>query len=144
VDRQAAAETKGAGAMALGQVYNWADVPSEVVRRGVSRKGFRSGNTLLVMNECQPGMDVNPHSHDFEQLVYILQGRVRFHLGDEAHELSAGSMLVVPAGVRHYMEILGDETVLNLDVFSPPRADYLHLVHYQDAPTPGEQPGSAT
>ena len=35
-------------------------------------------------------------------------------------------MLVVPAGVRRYMEILGDEVVLNLDVFSPPRADYLH------------------
>ena len=117
--------------MASGQVYNWADIPSEVVRKGVSRKGFRSGNTLLVMNECHPGMDINPHSHDFEQLVYILQGRVRFHLGDEAHELEPGAMLVVPAGVQHYMEILGDEVVLNLDVFSPPRADYLHLVEYQ-------------
>jgi quercetin dioxygenase-like cupin family protein len=119
--------------MALGHVVNWAEVPSEVVRKGVSRKGFRSGNTLLVMNECHPDMDPNPHSHDFEQLVYILQGRVRFHLNEETHELGAGSMLVVPAGVRHFMEILGDEVVLNLDVFSPPRADYLHLVAYQDA-----------
>ena len=130
--------------MALGQAYNWAEIPSEVVRKGVSRKGFRSGNTLLVMNECHPGMDINPHSHDFEQLVYILQGRVRFHLGDEAHELGPGSMLVVPAGVRHYMEILGDEVVLNLDVFSPPRADYLHLVHYQDEPTPGDERGNGS
>jgi quercetin dioxygenase-like cupin family protein len=128
--------------MTLRQVYNWADIPSEVVRKGVSRKGFRSGNTLLVMNECHPGMDINPHSHHFEQLVYILQGRVRFHLDEEAHELGPGAMLVVPAGVRHYMEILGDEVVLNLDVFSPPRADYLHLVEYQDAATVAGQPGS--
>ena len=128
--------------MALGHVVNWLDVPSEVVRKGVSRKGFRSGNTLLVMNECHPGMDPNPHSHDFEQLVYILQGRVRFHLNDEAHELGAGSMLVVPAGVRHYMEFQGDEEVLNLDVFSPPRPDYLHLVAYQDAPGSSETPSA--
>ena len=70
--------------MALGRAVNWADVPSEVVRKGVSRRGFRSGNTLLVMNECHPDMDPNPHSHDFEQLVYILQGRVRFDCSQPA------------------------------------------------------------
>ncbi|MGE8337915.1 cupin domain-containing protein [Pseudomonas laurylsulfatiphila] len=117
--------------LAQALLHNWNDLPRETVRKGVERVGFRGDDTICVMNWLTPGMDVFPHSHTFEQLVIIVQGRVRFHLGDEVVEGGPGSMLRIPPHVVHYAEPLGDEVVMNLDVFSPLRGDYQHLVEYQ-------------
>ncbi len=114
-------------------LYNWNDLPNEVVRKGVSRAGFRGDDVLLVMNKIEPGMDINPHSHPFEQVVYIVEGRVRFHVGDDEMEAGPGSLIRIPPDVVHYAEPIGDEPALNLDVFAPIRDDYRHLVEYQEA-----------
>ena len=114
------------------RAYNWNTLPKEVVRPGVSRSGFRGDNVLLVMNWLEPGMEVNPHSHPFEQVVYIVQGRIRFRIGDDVVEGEPGSVIRIPPNVEHCGEPIGDEPVLNLDVFSPIREDYRHLVEYQD------------
>lgn len=113
-------------------LYNWDALPKEVVRTGVERAGFRGEDVLLVMNWLEPGMDLNPHSHPFEQIAYIVKGRVRFHVGDETFDAGPGSLIRIPPNVEHYGEPLGDEPVLNLDIFSPIREDYRHLVAYQE------------
>jgi quercetin dioxygenase-like cupin family protein len=112
-------------------VYNWDDLNREVVRRGVTRAGFRGENVLLVMNWLDPGMEVNPHSHPFEQIAYIVQGRMRFTVGDEIVEAGPGSITRIPPNVVHCGEPIGEEQVHNLDIFSPIREDYRHLVDYQ-------------
>jgi quercetin dioxygenase-like cupin family protein len=114
------------------KAYNWSELTKEVVRPGLERVGFRGENTICVMNWCAPGMALNPHSHDFEQIVMIIQGRVLFHLGDEVIEMGPGSMVRVPPSIEHFAEPVGDEVVLNLDIFSPIRPDYLPLVAYQE------------
>lgn len=119
--------------MAGAKVYNWDDLDREVVRRGVERAGFRGDNVLLVMNWLDPGMEVNPHSHPFEQVVFIVKGRMRFTVGDDVLECGPGSLVRIPPDVVHCGEPIGDEQVLNLDVFSPIREDYRHLVDYQSA-----------
>ena len=58
---------------------------------------------------------------------------MRFHVGDEVVEGGPGSMIRIPPHVMHYAEPVGDEVVLNLDVFAPLREDYKHLVEYQRA-----------
>ncbi len=112
-------------------LYNWDTLDKEVVRKGVERAGFRGDDVLLVMNWLEPGMDVNPHSHPFEQVVYIVQGNVIFTIGDEKMEAGPGSVIRIPPDVVHYAEPVGDEPALNLDVFAPIREDYRHLVDYQ-------------
>ncbi|AJZ57305.1 araC-like ligand binding domain protein [Paraburkholderia fungorum] len=114
-------------------MYNWNDLPRETVRKGVERVGFRGEDCILVMNYATPGMDVRPHQHDFEQLAICVQGRMNYHVGDEVFEMTPGSMLRVPAHTVHYAVPLGDEVVMNLDVFAPIRNDYAHLVDYQKA-----------
>jgi quercetin dioxygenase-like cupin family protein len=111
--------------------YRWDDLPKESVRAGVTRAGFRGEDVLLVMNWLQPGMQTNPHSHPFEQIVYIVNGRMRFVIGGQTLEVGAGSVVRVPPNVEHYGEPIGEEPVLNLDVFAPFRQDYRHLVEYQ-------------
>lgn len=116
------------------RAYQWDELPKEAVRAGVTRSGFRGDDVLLVMNWLQPGMQTNPHSHPCEQIVYVVQGRMRFVIGDEIIEVGAGSVIRVPPNVRHYGEPIGSEPVLNLDVFAPFREDYRHLVEYQQFP----------
>lgn len=117
------------------QHYRWDELPTEAVRPGVKRAGFRGDDVLLVMNWLQPGMQTRPHRHPFEQIVYVVQGKMRFVVGDEVIEADAGSVIRVPPDVEHYGEPIGDEPVLNLDVFSPFREDYRHLVEYQQVAT---------
>jgi len=114
------------------RLYNWDTLPQETVRKGVVRSGFRGDDVLLVMNKLDPGMDVNPHSHPFEQVVYIVDGEVRFHIGEETFDAGPGSLIRIPPDVQHYAEPLGDKPALNLDVFAPIREDYRHLVDYQE------------
>jgi quercetin dioxygenase-like cupin family protein len=72
------------------------------------------------------GAIVPEHSHHNEQLTYILEGKLRFFLGeggDEVIDVSAGEVLHIPAHLPHKAEALED--TLDVDVFHPPRSDWL-------------------
>jgi mannose-6-phosphate isomerase-like protein (cupin superfamily) len=114
-------------------VRTWDDIPSEAVREGVNRRAFGTEDVLLVMNDIAPRMEPAPHVHEgFDQIALIISGRAVYHIGDEAHPVGPGSVMLIPAGVRHYIEPDGDETVKNLDVFAPARADFAHLLRWMD------------
>jgi quercetin dioxygenase-like cupin family protein len=78
----------------------------------------------VALNRLQPGHEPRPHSHPHEQIVYILGGQIDFHIGESVKRLGAGGLLVVPPNVQHWGEVVGDEPVLNLDVFTPKRSEY--------------------
>jgi quercetin dioxygenase-like cupin family protein len=124
------------------KAVDWEAIPYEDVRPGVRRRAIGTSHVLLVMNECKPGMELRPHSHDFDQVVLIVAGRAIYHVDAEANEMGPGSVMVVPAGAVHYIEPLGEETVLNLDVFAPPRSDYAHLVEWMKNSTTAADAGS--
>jgi 2-keto-3-deoxy-L-rhamnonate aldolase RhmA/quercetin dioxygenase-like cupin family protein len=105
----------------------WDELPAEAVRPGVSRCAFGTEACQLVMNTCQPGMELRPHSHSFDQIALITSGHGRYHVGETAHDVGPGSVLLVPAGVTHFIETV-HETMENIDVFAPARGDYLHLL----------------
>jgi quercetin dioxygenase-like cupin family protein len=98
----------------------------------VRRRGFGTHSALLVMNECEPGMELRPHTHEFDQIALITAGRAIYHIGDDGNEVGPGSVMLIPAGVKHYIEPVGGETVHNIDVFAPAREDYLHLLDWMD------------
>jgi len=110
--------------------FTWDDIPDEPVRPGVRRRAFGTDEVMLVLNHCEPGMDLRPHSHDFDQIAMITKGRAIYHIGTDPAEVGPGSVMLIPAGTEHYIEPLGDETVENIDVFAPARADYLHLLDW--------------
>lgn len=62
---------------------------------------------MLSLNELEAGMQLNPHVHDeFDQLAYILEGTADYYIGDDAHRMGPGSMLLVPAKAVHHIELL--------------------------------------
>jgi len=114
-----------------GIVATWDAIPPEEVRHGVRRRGFGTKDVTLVMNEIDPEMDPAPHSHEgFDQIALIISGNAVYHIGDRAHEVTSGSVMLIPAGVEHWIEPVGEEKVENLDVFAPARADYGHLLSW--------------
>ncbi|MEO8898142.1 MAG: cupin domain-containing protein [Candidatus Dormibacter sp.] len=113
-----------------GRVINWDDLQREELRPGVRRAAYGTNEVMLVMNELEAGMQLNPHVHDdFDQLAYILEGEADYYIGDEAHRMAPGSILLVPAGKHHHIQPT-TARVLNLDIFVPPRADLLHLLEW--------------
>jgi quercetin dioxygenase-like cupin family protein len=103
---------------------NWNAITEVMVREGVTRKAFSGGGATLALHILHPGHEPKPHQHSFEQIVYILSGKVNFHVGDETVLLEQGGLLVVPPDVEHYAEVMGEEPVYNLDIFTPKRAEY--------------------
>jgi quercetin dioxygenase-like cupin family protein len=115
------------------QLYNWSDVPRELVRRGIERCGIGGENVLCQFGWIEPGAALRPHQHDFEQVVMILEGECIYHVGGVPHACTRGSVIRVPPHTEHYIEVTGAQTVLNLDVFAPVREDLRYLLDHQKA-----------
>jgi quercetin dioxygenase-like cupin family protein len=112
----------------------WDDIPGETARGGVHRRGFGTENVLLVMHDLAPDMDLSPHSHEFDQIAVIVAGEAIYHVGDRRNRVGPGSVLLIPAGVEHYIEPTSSTPVKNLDVFAPCRPDYKHLIEWMQPP----------
>lgn len=106
---------------------NWGTMDKVIVIEGLTRRVFSGEKSMMVLNEIEPGTIVPLHSHPHEQLVYILDGETEFTLGDEALYVKSGDVVLVPGEIPHGLKALGAKTVINLDVFSPVREDYLSI-----------------
>ena len=71
----------------------------------------------------EAGAVVPSHQHENEQVANVLEGRLRFVVGDEEQIVAAGESVAVPANAPHAVEALADSVVL--DVFSPVRDDWV-------------------
>lgn len=103
---------------------DWSKTDWKNIREGVDQKAFSGAGATLALHRLQPGHEPNPHAHVYEQIVYILQGQVDFHVGGEIVRLGPGGLMVIPPDVTHHAVVVGDEEVLNLDVFTPRRPDF--------------------
>jgi quercetin dioxygenase-like cupin family protein len=103
---------------------NWESIAWTPVRGGMERKTFTGEGATLALHRIQPGHELRPHSHHYEQIVYMLQGVAVFHVGDEQTRLEPGGLIVIPPNVTHYIEVQGNEVALELDVFTPKRPEY--------------------
>jgi quercetin dioxygenase-like cupin family protein len=82
---------------------------------------------MLAHVYLEKGCVVPKHSHHNEQITYILEGALRFHVGEDGAEeiiVRAGEVLHIPSNVPHTAEALED--TLDVDIFSPPREDWLN------------------
>jgi quercetin dioxygenase-like cupin family protein len=118
--------------------YNWDEIPGELARPGIRRRGFGTKDMMVVRNECQPGLEVRPHSHAFGKIAMVTKGRAVYYLDDEPYQVGPDSVILIPAGAVHYFEPLGDEVFEIIDVFAPAREDYLHLLDWSE-PQPTRQ-----
>jgi quercetin dioxygenase-like cupin family protein len=106
--------------------FRWDDLPREELNPLIGRRLITGDQMMIAHVYLAKGAIVPKHEHLNEQLTYILEGRLRFSLGDdgaETVEVGAGEVLHIPAHLPHAAEALED--TLDVDVFHPPRADWL-------------------
>jgi quercetin dioxygenase-like cupin family protein len=106
--------------------YRWDDLPAEPLRGTMTRRLITGERMMIAHVHFQKGDDVPRHSHENEQLTYILSGALHFWLG--AHDerelvVRAGEVLLIPSHLPH--RALALEDTLDVDVFCPPRQDWL-------------------
>jgi quercetin dioxygenase-like cupin family protein len=101
-------------------------MPKERVSAMLDRRLITGERVMLTHVYLKKGCIVPRHQHENEQITYILDGALRFWIGeDEKQEMvvRAGEVLHIPPQVWHKAEALED--TLDVDVFSPPRQDWL-------------------
>lgn len=104
----------------------WKTVELETVSPTISRKLLTGQRMMLAQVFLKKGAVVPRHQHENEQYTYILEGGLRFWIGEDekqVQDVMAGEVLHIPSMVWHKAEALED--TLDLDVFDPPRADWL-------------------
>jgi quercetin dioxygenase-like cupin family protein len=106
--------------------YSWDELPLEALNPLFGRRLITGERLMLAHVHMERGCIVPKHSHENEQVTYVLEGSMRFWIGEDEAEvvdLAAGDVLHIPSWVPHKAEAL--ERLLELDVFSPPRQDWL-------------------
>lgn len=113
--------------------YTVAEIPTvDAFDGALKRTAVQGDSSMVVFNWLQPGHpELADHSHPFDQLAFILSGRMAMHVEKTWFELTKGDFLVIPADAIHGGHVVGDEPVLNVDVFGVVRDDFLNLVAWQ-------------
>jgi quercetin dioxygenase-like cupin family protein len=93
---------------------------------GIRRRTVTSGTSMYQMiAKLDAGSRMPEHKHPQEQIVHILEGRMKLIVSGVPHELKGGESFYLASNVPHGVETIDDTMVL--DTFSPPREDYLAL-----------------
>jgi quercetin dioxygenase-like cupin family protein len=106
--------------------YRWDELPREKVSAMLDRRLITGDRMMLAHVYLKKGCIVPKHSHENEQITYILEGALKFWIGEDQQQelvVKAGEVLHIPSNVPHMAEALDD--TLDVDIFSPPRQDWL-------------------
>lgn len=105
-------------------ITDWNSIPVEKISEGIERQMVVGQNLMICRLKFDPFVVTPAHSHPHEQLTLVMQGKVKFILGDEERIMSAGNVLHFPSNHWHGATMLDEEVVL-IDIFSPIREDFL-------------------
>jgi len=105
--------------------YRWDEMEKETVSETIKRRIVTGDRAMLAHIYLDKGARVPMHAHENEQITYLLEGVLKFWIGEDREErvLRAGEVLHIPSNVPHEAEALED--CLDVDVFTPPRQDWL-------------------
>lgn len=103
--------------------YRWDDIPVEPLNELLGRKMISGDRTMLAHIFLKKGCVVPAHSHDNEQMTYIISGALEFTVNGRTIVLKTGEVMHIPSNVVHGAVALED--TVDMDIFCPPRQDWL-------------------
>ena len=109
--------------MANARVHRWDEIALEKITEMISQKIVAGDREMLAQIYLKRGALVPMHSHESEQMTYILQGALKVLVGNEEITVREGEVLHIPSWIPHQAEALED--TFELDVFSPVRPDWV-------------------
>jgi quercetin dioxygenase-like cupin family protein len=107
--------------------------PALQIWDGIVGRTVESNGATLAVVELDPGGHATSHSHPNEQVGVLIEGNVRFTIGDETRELGPGGSWSIPADTAHEV-VAGPEGAVIVEVFVPGRSDWGGLEQVERAP----------
>ena len=104
-------------------LHRWDELALEKVTEMISRKIITGEREMLAQIYLKKGALVPLHSHESEQITYVLQGALKFLVAGEEIIVREGEVIHIPSWIEHQAEALED--TFELDMFSPIRADWI-------------------
>jgi quercetin dioxygenase-like cupin family protein len=101
-------------------------MPLEALGGGIRRRFAYGERMMIAQIYLQQGDIVPRHSHENEQITYLLSGALHLFFGNNDEQeiiVRAGEMVFIPSNLPHRAIALED--TLDIDVFDPPRQDWL-------------------
>jgi mannose-6-phosphate isomerase-like protein (cupin superfamily) len=84
--------------------------------------GAKSCTINCIKTPAGGGSPAGLHTHQVDQIFYILSGMMSIEIEGKAHEVGSGKLVVFPAGVPHRNWNGGSEPTLHL-AFTTPMPD---------------------
>ena len=103
--------------------YTWDEMEKEVLSETIARKIISGDKAMVAQVFLAKGAIVREHHHESEQITYILEGALKFAIDGQEIIVRAGEVLCIPSNMPH--EAWAIEDTLDLDIFDPPREDWL-------------------
>ena len=88
-------------------------------REGLQSRVIRRPTMRLNRIDIAKGYSTPNHNHPDEEMVLVIQGRVRAFSGNKQIEVGPGEVIVIPAYVPHHYEALED--TMTIEAFGPGR-----------------------
>ena len=105
------------------QKIPWNTVKEEKLSELICRQTIHGRNITLALFQLAKGALVPVHSHENEQMCFILEGMIKFFMGSEEIVAGKNEVVHIPPGQEHGAEVL--ENFVGMDIFSPPRSDWM-------------------
>jgi quercetin dioxygenase-like cupin family protein len=102
---------------------NWNSIPAEALNPQMTRKAIHTERLTIAHLRIAAGGSVPMHSHENEQITYVVEGLLVFHSPEGEIRVGAGGVLVIPPNVPHAVDALEDS--LAIDSFAPRRQDWI-------------------
>lgn len=113
-------------------VYNLDDVPPVREEPGFRQVVFRGIDQMIGFTRIEPEREnSDPHTHPFEQMNMLVDGRLDFLVGEERVSLEPNDVLTIPPEVPHASRTVAGESATLL-AFWPLREDRVDATDYQD------------
>jgi quercetin dioxygenase-like cupin family protein len=104
--------------------FRWNEVELEHLNPLIDRQMVVGQTVMAARVLMKKGAHVPLHHHINEQVTYILEGALKFAINGQELVVSAGQVLCIPPNMPH--EAWALEDTVDLDIFNPPRADWLN------------------
>ena len=102
----------------------WKTVQREQLNPLIDREMLVGEKVMLARVIMKKGAHVPLHHHHNEQVTYILEGALKFAIDGKEIVVRAGEVLCIPPHMPH--EAWAIEDTIDLDIFDPPREDWLN------------------
>lgn len=108
------------------RIYKVADITPKKIHEGCLTRLVAGQNALISFLRIEPHTLFPIHQHPNEQLMIVVEGEIEEIVEGKSHLLKKGNVIILPPNIEHGGRTL-DVPCEIIDIFSPPREDYLRM-----------------